>query len=261
MIDLILAMPRFRATLTATAMLAATTCLWAQAAAHPAESSTVPQPAPASGLSQTAGVTVFEDTLIRVRTLHALNSKAADSGAPVSFIVSEDVRVGGALAIPRGAIVRGSVVRAKKSGVLTGAPQLTLKLDSLEMGSRTYPLYTYQFRTIGTSKTGPTERKVALGAAAGAVVGAGTTFQSTPESNGTARAVNIAAGTTLGAGVGTAVAAASPGPGILIPAEAEVDFYLAAPITVTRVSEKEAARLGEGRHPSEPSLYVRGETP
>ena len=260
MIGLILTKPRFRAPLLTTVMLAAAFHLWSQDA-HPGEPSSAPQSQPATSVAQRAEVTILEDTPIRVRTIEALNSKTADTGASVAFMLSEDVVVDGSVAIPRGAIVRGVVVRVKKNGVLTGAAQLTLKLDSLELGGRTYPVYTYQFRVTGTSKTGPTRKKVVIGAAAGAVVAAGAPLQRSPDTTGTERAVNITAGATAGAGVGTAVAALTPGPGVLIPAEAEVEFQLAAPITVTRVSEKEAARMGEGLHSGGPSLYVRGETP
>jgi hypothetical protein len=261
MIGLILTKPRYRARLVTSAMLAAAAHLWSQAAVVPGESSSVPQSPQAMGVAPKAEVTILEDTLIRLRTIEALNSKTEETGASVAFMVSEDVVVDGSLAIPRGAIMGGTVVRVKKNGVLTGAAQLTLRLDSLQPGGRTYPVYSYQLRVTGTSKTGPTARKVSIGAAAGAVVAAGAPLQRTPDTTGTTRAVNIAAGATAGAGVGTVVAAATPGPGILIPADAEVEFELAAPITVTRVSGEEAARLGEELRSGGPSLYVRGETP
>jgi hypothetical protein len=75
------------------------------------------------------------------------------------------------------------------------------------------------------------------------------------------RAASVGTDATIGAGVGTLVAAATPGPGIWIPSEAEVDFYLAAPVTVTPVSAKEAARLAQGLHSGGPNLYLRGDTP
>jgi hypothetical protein len=204
--------------------------------------------------------------MIRVMTSEPIDSKRARDGTPVSCFVSEDVVVGDVLAIPRGAMARGEVVRAKKAGVLTGSPELTIKLVSLDLGGRTYPLYTYLFKVTGASKTEPTEKKAARGAAVGAVAGGFVSGVSTKSgvvapADGTGRAVSMAAGAALGAGVGTAIAAATPGPGIRIPSEAQVDFYLAAPITVKKVSEKEAARLAEGLRPGGPSLYLRGEAP
>lgn len=178
----------------------------------------------------------------------------------------EDVLVGDTLAIPRGATVHAEVFKKKKAGVLTGSPELTLKLVSLDLGSRTYPLYSYLLKVTGTSKTGPTETKAARGAGVGAIAGALASGMSAKNgmvepADATGRAVSVLAGAGVGAGIGTAVSAVSPGPAIYIPSEAQADFYLAAPITVTKVSAKEAARLAEGLHSGGPSLYVRGETP
>jgi hypothetical protein len=210
-----------------------------------------------------APITVLEETLIRVMTIGPLNSKRTKEDSPVLFTVSEDVVVGDALAIPRGATVHGVVVKSKKAGALTGSPELTLKLLSLDLGGRSYPLDSYQFKVKGTSKTAPTEKTVVrsavVGTAVGSLFGVKATGPVRPE--GSSKAVDMAAGAGLGAGVGTAIAAAKPGPGIWIPSESQVDFYLAVPVTVTPVSAKEAARLAQGLRPGGPTLYVRGETP
>jgi hypothetical protein len=207
-----------------------------------------------------APITVLEDTPIHVVTAEAISSKHTEQGTPLLFTVSENVMIGDAIAIPCGATVRGELIRSKKSGRLTGSPELTLRLVALELGSRTYPLYTYQFKVTGTSKTRPTEVKALRGAEVGAVAGAFATQEKGGVTD-TARAVNMTAGAAVGAGVGTLVSAASAGPTVLIPAESQVDFSLASPITVTPVSAKEAARLAQGLHPGGPVLYVRGETP
>jgi len=228
-------------------------------------SATTAQPqAVAAKETLNVSVTVLEETLIRVRTNEPLSSKRVRGGSPLLFTVSEDVVVGDVLAIPRGATVRGEVVESKKSGVLTGSPELTLKLVSLDLGGRRYSLDSYQFKVRGTSKTKPTERKVIRGALVGAIVGSsfsGVSAKSGVIDDGSGRVANATAGAVVGAGVGTMLSAATPGPGVWIPSESQVDFYLATPVTVTPVSEKEAARLSEGLHPGGPTLYVRGETP
>jgi hypothetical protein len=216
-------------------------------------------PAPGQGPAP-AEVTVLEDTLIRVMTNEPVDSRRAGTGAALSFTVSEDVLVNGARAIPRGATVHGTIVRSKKAGVLNGRPALTLKLVSLELGGRNYPLYSYQLKVTGTSKTASTETTVATGAAVGAIVGASVASEKGGISD-SGHVASASAGAVVGAGVGTIVAATSSGPGISIPAEAQVDFYLAAPITVAPVSAPEAAKLAEGLHSGGPRLYVRGETP
>ena len=100
----------------------------------------------------------------------------------------------------------------------------------------------------GASKTRPTETKVTSGAAVGAVFG-GLTDGLANKSGVT----DVGDGTTVMA-ITTglvhspkALAPRSQPPRLIlasiIPSEAQVDFYLAAPITVTKVSEKEAIRL------------------
>jgi hypothetical protein len=209
-------------------------------------------------------VTILEDTMIRVMTNDEIDSKRARDGTPFACTVNEDVVVGDGLAIPRGATVHGVVVKSKKAGVLTGIPELTLKLVSLDLGGRNYPLYTYQFKVTGTSKTGPTENKAVRGAAVGAIAGSllgGVSAKGGTVNASTGNPVSMAVGAGIGAGVGTAVSAVTPGSIVRIPSEAQVDFYLAAPITVTKVSAKEAARLEEGLHSGGPSLYLRNDTP
>lgn len=230
----------------------------------PAQPSAPTQPQIPASPAPKGPVTVLEDTLIPAMTDEPVNGKRAKDGTSVLFTVSEDVVVGDALAIPRGATVHGKVIKSKKAGRLTGSPELTLELVSLELGGRSYPLYTYQFKVTGLSKTRPTETKAARGAYVGAIAGAflgGVSAKGGATNVSAGNPVSMAAGAALGAGVGTAVSAATPGPEIWIPSESQVDFYLAAPITVTPVSAKEAARLAQGLHPGGPSLYVRGDTP
>jgi len=233
------------------------------AATVPAQPQSASAPSSVSAEVPAAPVTVLEDTLLRVMTSEPLNSKRVKDDQPVLFTVSEDVVIGDVLAIPRGATVHGVVVRSKKAGVLTGSPELTLKLLSLDLGGRSYPLDSYQFKVKGTSKTGPTEKRVFRGAVVGTAVGSlfGVSAKGPVRPEGSSKGVDMAAGAGLGAGVGTAISAATPGPGIWIPSESQVDFYLAAPVTVTPVSAKEAARLAQGLYPGGPTLYVRGDTP
>jgi len=213
-----------------------------------------------AGKSAPRMVTVLEDTNLDLEVITTVNSYKVKDGDPVLFMVNEDVIVDGMLAIPRGATVHGTVLRYRRSGTLTGSPDLTLALNSLDLGGRSYRLYSHQLRVKGLSKTRPTERKIVTGAAVGTVVGSigvssksGVVVSSNP---GVALA-----GAAVGAGVGTAVAALSPSPEIIIPSESEIEFTLAAPVAIFPVSAAEAERLGKGLTPGGPILYVRGENP
>jgi hypothetical protein len=206
-------------------------------------------------------VIVTEDTLIRVMTDQPLSSKKSKEGMPVSFTVSEDVVVNHVLVIPRGAIVHGEVVSTKKAGVMKGGAELTLKLDSLDLGGESYPLYTYHFTVEGESKTKPTSNDVGQAAEFGALAGA---VVSAKQKGGPTRASNvedISAGAAIGAGAEALSPVLEPRPVRDMPAESEMDFYLALPISVQPVSEKDAERLGKRVHPGGPVLYVRGGKP
>jgi hypothetical protein len=210
-------------------------------------------------------VTVLENTQLSVITNTPIRTATIRAGEPLEFTLEEDVLVDDLLVIPRGATLHGAVVEVRKAGKLTGSPELILKLVSLDLGGRSYPLYCYEFLVEGMSKTPPTVTKVKTGAAIGTVIGAVLGAAPAESASGTPSVVGtlagMGAGAGVGAGVGTVVAAVSPGPAIDIPAESQIDFYLASPISVTPVSRSEAARLSEGLYSGGPVLYVRGETP
>jgi hypothetical protein len=229
--------------------------------APPQSSSSSSQPHVPTYAKAGSQVTVLEDTLIRVMTNQPLSSRQSKDDTPVLFTLSDDVIVDNAIVIPRGAMVHGEVIQTRKAGTLTGSPELTLKLVSLDLGGRSYPLYTYQFRVQGTSKTKPTEAKVKGGAVVGAIVGGVFSGSAKGETTAVGKLAGMGTGAALGAGVGAMASAATPGPVLSIPAESQMEFQLASPISVQTVSAKEAARLAEGLRPGGPVLYVRGSTP
>ncbi len=202
--------------------------------------------------------TILENTVIRVITNGPMSSLQAKQDAPMLFTVSEDVFVGDALAIPRGTTLHGTVVQSKSAGALTGSNELTVRLTSMDLGDRSYPLYVSPYKVTGANKARPTETKAVRGALVGAIVGG---IVGSPSANaGTTdvgRAASMTTGAAVGAGVGTIVSAGTSGPRVWIPAETQIDFTLTAPLTVPPVSAKEAERLERRFHPGSPSLNVR----
>jgi len=210
-----------------------------------------PPQQPARGYEMPSGpVTLPAGTLLQVRTAEPIDNKRAVDGTPVQFTVIRDVTLGGALAIPRGATVHGVVTEAKKSGELSGSPELALALTSLDLGGRSYPLTSDEFKVKGPNKAGRTVGNAFGGALLGAIIGGAV-----------GRGAGAAIGAGAGAAAGTAATAATPGPNVWIPAEALVTFHLNAPVTVAPVSAQEAARLAQGLYPGGPSLYRRGPYP
>ena len=204
---------------------------------------------PQQGYSQAAGsgapvygaqvggqaVTIPEGALLRVRINRALSSNHTPPGSTFDGVVTNDVVAGGEVAIPRGASVQGTVVEAKGSGVLKGRGELSIQLIQVTLGGKSYPLQSDVWAHTGGDKTTETIDKTAgvgaVGALFGALAGGGE-------------------GAAIGAGVGAAAglgSSAASGRGqVFIPAEGMVAFRLAAPATVTTVSEQEMQRLGYG---------------
>jgi hypothetical protein len=208
-----------------------------------------------------AQMTVKEDTLIRVMTDQPLSTRQTKAGTTVHFTLSEDVAVDGTLIIPKGATVYGTIVESKMAGTLTGSPDLVLQLTSLDFIGHSYPLYTYQLKVVGASKTKPTETKVKGGAVIGALVGGAFSGSAKGETTAVGKLAGMGTGAALGAGVGAMTSAATPGPILSIPAESQMDFYLSSPISVVPPTEKQALQLSKGMTRGGPVLYVRGETP
>ena len=152
-----------------------------------------------------------------MRTSEAVDSKRAKDGEPVQFTVIQDVTMGGVLAIPRGAAVHGVVTESKNvgSGDLAGSSVLALTLTSLDLGGRSYPLDSDQFKVKGPNKAGQTVGSAVGGGIIGTIIGCAV-----------GRGAGCAIGAGAGVAAGTAASAASPGPRVWIPAEALVTFHL-----------------------------------
>ena len=195
-------------------------------------------------------VTIPQGTLLQLRTSEPVDSKRATDGSPVQFTVIQDVTMGGALAIPRGATVHGVVTEVKKAGAVAGSAELALTLTSLDLGGHNYPLQSDQFKVKGPNKAGETVTNAVGAGIVGTIIGCAV-----------GRGVGCAVGAGAGVAAGTAATAATPGPRAWIPAEALVTFHISSPLTVQPVGPQEAARLAQGLYPGGPTLYRRGYSP
>jgi hypothetical protein len=196
-------------------------------------------PQPVYG-GQQAGVavTVPNGAMMRVRINQSLDSGRTQPGAKFDGIVVNDVVADGAIAIPRGAAIQGTVVDAKKSGALAGRGELSLQLTSVTLGGKSYPIVSNVWSQHGGDKTAETVNKTAIGGVIGALVGA---------------AAGGGEGAAIGAGVGGALgvgsSAASGNGQVYVPSEGLLTFQLAQPATVATVSQQEMDRLAQGVPP------------
>ena len=196
-------------------------------------------PGPVAG-GQEAGrpVTVPSGALLRVRINQGLSSKRSQVGQTFDGTVLTDVTADGAVAIPRGAAVQGTVVAAKDAGTLKGRGELSLQLTRLTMGGQTYTLVSDTWVRDGRDKSLRTVNSAIGLGALGALIGAGA---------------GGGAGAAIGAGVGAAAgvgaSAASDGGKVIIPPEYVLNFHLAQPAQVATVSEQEMSRLSYAAGP------------
>jgi hypothetical protein len=187
-------------------------------------------------------VTVPAGAVLRIRINRGLDSQHIQPGTTFDGTVLTDVVADGAVAIPRGATVQGSVVDARKAGVFKGEGELSLQINSLTLGGMVYPVATNVWERNGRDKTAGTVNSTAGGAVLGALIGA---------------VAGGGEGAAIGAGVGGAAglgaSAGSPRGQIIIPPETVLTFTTSAPASVKTVSEAEMARLSYAAGPGAPA--------
>ncbi|HEX3662397.1 MAG TPA: BON domain-containing protein [Acidobacteriaceae bacterium] len=186
-----------------------------------------PPPQPPSG-----PVTIPAGTLLQIRLSEPLDVSKVQDGTVFQATAASDVFEGNVLAIPRGAVLQGTVVHAKKPGALGGSGELQLQITQVNLGGHSYPVKTDLWSNKGPNKAGYTAGNTVGGAVMGAIIGGLI-----------GRGPGAAAGALVGGGAGMAASAASSGPRIYLPAEALVNFHLSAPVTVQPVSWQEAQQL------------------
>lgn len=188
-----------------------------------------PPPQQASG-----PVTIPAGTLLQIRTSENLDMAKVQDGTAFQATAASDVFEGNVLAIPRGAVLQGTVVSVKKAGALGGSGELQLQLTSLNLSGNAYPLATDIWSSKSPNKAGYTAGNTVGGAALGAIIGGLV-----------GRGPGAAVGAVIGGVGGLAASGATNGPRLYLPAETLLNFHLADAVTVQPVSWQEAQRLAQ----------------
>ena len=168
-------------------------------------------------------IVVATGTAINVRLGSALGSKLSQAGQTFSGSIAHDVLVGGAVAIPQGATVSGTVTDAKPLGKFAGGAVLQVRLDSINVNGSDIPVQT-ALRTF--SQKGKGKRTAVLaggGAALGGLIGG-------LAGGGKGAAIGLAAGGGAGAGG----AALTGNKEIVLPTESAISFELSQPLELQR---------------------------
>ena len=166
-------------------------------------------------------IVVPAGTSIEVTVDQAVSSKTNNAGDHFAASVAAPVMVDGKQAIARGAKVSGMVTDAKSAGRFKGNAELSLALDSVTVGGKSYDLKTSTFTDATKSRGKRTAISTGIGAAAGAAIGALA---------GGGKGAAIGAG--AGAGAGVTGAALTGERDVELPAETKVDFKLSSPLTI-----------------------------
>jgi hypothetical protein len=179
-------------------------------------------PAPAvRAIAET--ITVPSGTLLVTRMATEVSSASAAVGNRFQGFLDQDLAANGKLIAPKGTRVYGIVTAVDKGSKGSGQPSLSVALTDVKVGERVLPIKTQPVTVKGQAGKGG--RKVAGGAALGAVIGA-------IADGGEGAAIGAAVGGGAGA---VAAAAGSPKPAV-IPAQAAESFTVAAPFQVDLMS-------------------------
>jgi hypothetical protein len=195
-------------------------------AAAPADNTPPPPPPPAP-----KKYIIDEGTQISVRLVDPIDSEKNQAGDTFHATLNAPLTSDGDEAVPAGIELTGHLVDVKSASKFAGQSMVSLQLDSLSYGGKTYNLQTDQYKKQGASRGKNTAEKVGGGALVGTIIGA-------LAGGGKGAAIGAAAG----AGVGGGVQAASKSQQIKLPSETVLNFTLQAPVTVVHAPNPDANR-------------------
>jgi hypothetical protein len=105
--------------------------------------------------TDTGGCLLRESTQVSLKFATELSSKTANEGDPVEFTLDDDLKVGDAVVVPKGAHAVATVSNAKKAGMIGRPGELSVQLQYLVAGDNHVHLRGTKGRE-GQSKTGAT---------------------------------------------------------------------------------------------------------
>jgi len=178
---------------------------------------------PSRSQAATAGaVTIPAGTMFRVRTIDPIDVDATQAGAVFRGSLDDPIMMGGNVVAPRGSGVALVAAAVKQGGRMKGSDLVELKVNSITIRGRSYPVVTTISQTKSEGEGKKSTRKILGGAGLGAAIG------------------GIAGGGT-GAGIGALVGAAagtvwsgSTQPHLKIPPETRLEFQFLADLEIQR---------------------------
>jgi len=161
--------------------------------------------------------------VLNVRTTQPIVVYSSHVGMRFRAVVDDPVMdVRGHVVVPRGSSATLEAVDVQQSSNMKGRDRITLRVLSLHVGDRSYPVTSSYVELKGHSEGKRAARKIGGGAGVGAVVGGLL-------GGGTGAAIGATAGGTTGA-----VVAGSGKTHLSVPAETRLQFRLEGPVRILR---------------------------
>jgi hypothetical protein len=190
----------------------------------PADNTPPPPPPPKKYI-------VDQGTQLSVRLIDPIDSEKNQTGDTFHATLNAPITSDGEEAVPAGVELTGHLVEVKSGSKFAGQSSVSMQLDSLSYGGKTYNLQTDQYKKETAARGKNTAEKVGGGALVGTLIGA-------LAGGGKGAAIGAAAG----AGVGGGVQEASKKPHVSLPSETVLNFTLQAPVTVVQAPNPNANR-------------------
>ena len=168
-----------------------------------------------------AEVTIPAGTTLRLELRSAVGSDTSTVEQSVSAALRAPVTIDGRVALPTGSEVMGVVTDVERSGRVKGRARVAYRFNSVRTGGEKYDIQTSSISHLAAATKGSDAKKIAIGAGAGAAVGALLGGGS-----------GAAKGAAIGGAGGTGVVLATRGKEVHMGPGADVTTKLTAPVTV-----------------------------
>lgn len=171
-------------------------------------------------------VTLPAGTPLRLDLKSAIGSDTSRVEDTVRAELRQPVSVDGAVVLPAGTEIVGTVTNAEESGRVKGRARLAYRFTSLQYGGERYEISTAPLSHLAEATKGEDATKIGVGAGAGAAIGAVL-----GGGDGAAK------GAAIGGAAGTGAVLATRGKEVRLGPGADVNTRLTAPLTLrVRVS-------------------------
>jgi len=142
------------------------------AASTPNSAATSAPAAPAERAARFTEVTIPSGTTLQLDLVTAVGSDTSRVEEPVRATIRTPVTINGQVVVPVGSEVSGVVSQAEESGRVKGRASIGVRFNSLRTAGQTYDIRTSGYSAMAEATKGDDAKKIAIGAGAGAAVGA-----------------------------------------------------------------------------------------